>query len=351
MRAGAFAIALLLTACPKTGDKPKPAEPVGSGSQQPVVSLPADATAAPAELPPAPPLPAVPQSLPHPAENPRVTPAAVAFGELLFFDPRLSADGTRACATCHDPARGYSGGVEPSADGKPNARRTPSLYNLAWVKQLGWDGRAPSVTALLPAHMKGQLDSLEAVAGRIAAVPVYAQHIARVGGAAPDAIVQALEAYVLTRYEGDTPWDSLERTERMKPGNTANNPIVAGYMLFVGKAQCASCHTPPLYTDNGYHRVVPSANGDKGRGLVDAAKAGAFRTPTLRGAMTRGAYFHDGSKQTMDAVIAHYQSPEAAALNPALAKIKLTPDEARSLGMFLNMLTNNRPPVQKPALP
>jgi len=314
-----------------------------------VVETPADAVAA--TLPSAPPLPAVPQSLPALAPNPRITPEAVAFGELLFFDPRLSVDGTRACATCHDPARGFAGGVDPAADGKPNARRTPSLYNLAWVKNLGWDGRAPSVTALLLPHMKGQLDALDIAATRIASVPVYALHIARVGGSPADAISQSLEAYVLTRYEGDTPWDSLERTERIKPGDRPDNPIAFGYTLFSGKAQCGTCHTPPLYTDNSYHRVTADGTGDKGRGLVDPAKTGAFRTPTLRGAMTRGAYFHDGSKRSVDEVIAHYQTADAAKQNPSLAKIKLTPDEARSLGMFLNMLTNNRPAYQKPALP
>ncbi len=339
------ALVVVLAACPK-GDKPKE---TGSGSELPVVSQFADA-AAPAELSPAPPLPAVPQSLPPLADNPRVTPDAVAFGELLFFDPRLAANDSRACATCHDPARGYSGSVDPAADGKPNARRTPSLYNLAWVKDLGWDGRAANITVMLPAHMKGQLDALEASSARIAALPIYAQHIARVGGAPAEAIVQALEAYVITRFEGDTPWDSLERTERLRPGGNASNPIVAGYKLFSGKAQCAQCHTPPLYTDNRYHRIL-ATTGDTGRGLVDPKQAGAFRTPSLRGAMTRGAYFHDGSKRTLDEVIAHYQSPQAAAVNPALAKIKLTADETRQLGMFLVMLTNNRPPLQKPALP
>jgi cytochrome c peroxidase len=345
----ALAFALLLTACPKGGDRPKPTDPSGSGSQQPIVVTPADAAST--ELPPAPPLPQVPQSLPEPPANARVTPEAVAFGELLFFDPRLSPEGTRACANCHDPVRGYSGGIDAAADGKPNARRTPSLYNLAWVKQLGWDGRAPSVAAMLPAHMKGQLDAIDAASARIAAVPEYFKHIARIGGTPPDAVVQGLEAYVLTRYEGDTPWDSLERTERVKGGSNAGNPIVAGYTLFTGKAQCARCHTPPLYTDNAFHRVVQGTTGDKGRGLVDPAKTGAFRTPTLRGAMTRGAYFHDGSKQRMDDVIAYYQSPEAAALDPTLGKIKLTPEEQRFLFMFLNMLTTNRPPFQKPALP
>ena len=345
------ALVLLLAACPK-GDKPTPKE-TGSGAPPPVVTaVPADAAApVSVEIPPAAPLPAVPQSLPALADNPRVTADAVAFGELLFFDPRLAATGTRACATCHDPARGYSGGVDPAADGKPNARRTPSLYNLAWVKNLGWDGRAAGMGALLAPHLKGQLDAIETSSARIAAVPLYAQHIARVGGTPAEAVLQALEAYVLTRYEGDTPWDSLERTERTRPGANATNPIVAGYKVFSGKAQCAQCHTPPLYTDNRYHRIIADTHGDKGRGLVDPKLAGAFRTPTLRGAMTRGAYFHDGNRHTIDEVLAHYQSADAAAVNPALAKIKLGPDEARQLGMFLNMLTNNRPALQKPTLP
>ncbi len=343
-------LAVVLAACPKGGDKPVPKDPTGSGSQAPPPVAHDDAATV-AELPPAPPLPGVPQGLPPVAENSRITADAVAFGELLFFDPRLSASGTRACATCHDPARGFSGGMDAAADGKPNARRTPTLYNLAWVKNLGWDGRVPGVAVLLPAHMSGQLDALDAASTHIANVPLYAQHIARVGGGASGAITQALEAYVLTRYEGDTPWDSLERTERTRPGAAPPNPIMAGYRLFVGKAQCGQCHTPPLYTDNSFHRVVKDSSGDKGRGLVDPKQTGAFRTPTLRGAMTRGAYFHDGSKATIDAVIAHYQSAEAAAVNSTLRSIKLSPEEARDLGMFLNMLTNNRPPVQKPALP
>jgi len=351
----------LLAACPKSGDKPKPVDPAGSGSgsQQVVAPPPTEDAAVPEPaLPPAPPPPAVPQSLPSLTLDARITGEAIAFGELLFFDPRLSADGKRSCASCHDPARGYSGGIEPAADGKPNARRAPSLYNLAWAKSFGWDGRATKIEELLVAHLKGQLDALEAITPRVSAVPTYGLHIARVGGSAPDAIVNSLIAYVLTRYEGDTPWDSLERTERISSraptgsgSANAGNPIALGYKLFMGKAQCGQCHPPPLYTDNSFHRVIKDATGDKGRGLVDPAKAGAFRTPTLRGAMTRGAYFHDASKTSVNDVLAYYQSPDAAAIDKTFGKIKLTPDEARFLGMFLNMLSNNRPPYQKPVLP
>jgi cytochrome c peroxidase len=333
----------LFAACPKSGDKVKPVEPIGSGSAPtvPPVVLTGDAGMT---LPPAPPLPAVPASLPPLAPDPRVTAEAVALGELLFFDPRLSDGGDRSCATCHVPDRGFSGDVLPALDGKPNARRAPTLVNLAWVTAFGWDGRAASLAQFLPGHIAGQLGAPYA---RIAAVPVYAAHLARIGGAATDVLVQALEAYSLTRYEGDTPWDNQERQLRTHTGN----PLVAGYQLFTGKAQCAQCHPPPLYTDNQYHRVIADTVGDIGRGRVEADKTGAFRTPTLRGVQVRGAYFHHADMKSVDEVIAYYQSPAAATQDPTFGRIRLTADEARQLAMFLNMLTINRPPVQKPVLP
>jgi cytochrome c peroxidase len=350
-----IAAAMLLAACPRGSDKSKPVEPPqGRGdAQQPVVTPPPSVDdAGLVALPPAPPLPALPQTLPQPPENPRVTAEAVAFGELLFHDPRMSADGARACASCHVPARGYSGDVDLAASGKPNLRRTPALVNLAWVSEYGWDGRARSLADHLPGHTKGQLDTLEASAARIAAVPVYRAHIARVGGTPEQAIAQALEAFVATRYEGDTPWDSLERTLRAKPGTPPTDPILAGYQVFVGKGQCAVCHVPPLYTDNGYHVVEREVLGDRGRGLVDPALVGAFRTPTLRGAMVRGSYFHSGNMRSIDDVIAHYQAAASqTGLDPALARVRLSADEAKQLVMFLNMLTINRPRADKPALP
>jgi cytochrome c peroxidase len=219
----------------------------------------------------------------------------------------MSADGLRSCASCHDPAHGYSGGVELAADGKPNARRTPALVDLAWVTQLGWDGRAPSVHAMLPGHIAGQLGPLEAAAARI--------------GSSPDAIVAALEAFVLTRYSGDAPWDSAERTAN----RNGTDRVTAGYLLFTGKAQCAQCHPPPLYTDKGFHAVVADKVGDKGRGLVDPTQTGAFRTPTLRNAMARTAFFHDGSATRIEATLGH-------------SGVALSPDEQQNLVLFLGQL-------------
>jgi len=287
-------VVLLLVGC-KSHDKPPAPEP-------------APAPAPPAPAPSAPPLPSPPASLPAPPANAAITPEDVALGAQLFVDPRLSLDGKRTCATCHDPARGYSGDVAPAADGKPNARRTPALVNLAWVRELGWDGRGATMREFLSPHLAGQLDNVDAIA-------------ARIGQPAP-AILGALEAFVRTRYDGDSPWDALERTANKNGGD----PVVRGYQLFTGKAMCAQCHTPPLYTDGGYHAVIPDKLGDKGRGLVDPALTGAFRTPTLRGVTRRSSFFHDGSVSDLTEALAH-------------AGVALVPEEQRSLVLFLDALS------------
>lgn len=280
-----IALLLALAACPKSGDKPKPLEPVGSGS-----ALPGDAALVVA------PLPDVPFGLPARPDNPRVTPEAVALGAQLFADPKLSAAGDRSCATCHDPARGYAGKVSAAADGKQNMRRTPTLVNLAWVKEFGWDGRYASLADLLPVHVKGQL-----------------------GGTVDDTAVQALEAFVLTRDEGDAPWDRQERAALARPNEAPSDPVVAGYRLFMGKAGCGVCHPPPLYTDGGYHAVADNPYKDPG-------KAGAFKTPTLRGAASRVAFFHTGSATTLAETIGH-------------AGARVTDAEAAQLVAFVGALT------------
>src|SRR5262249_44758047 len=156
------------------------------------------------------------------------------------------------------------GTLQATATGKPNLRRAPALVNIAWHKELGWDGRYASITEQLPPHIKGQLgDDLAAAVARIADLPLYRAHFARSGG--PDAALTALAAYVLTRYAGDAPWDREERSPsaRRPPrggadaGETATGlaDVKAGYQLFNAKAQCAVCHTPPLYTDLRYHRL------------------------------------------------------------------------------------------------
>ncbi|HEY5945708.1 MAG TPA: c-type cytochrome, partial [Kofleriaceae bacterium] len=186
-------------------------------------------------------------------------------------------------------------------------------------------------------------DSLEAVAARIDAVPLYHLHIARIGGTPQAALIQALEAFALTRYAGDSPWDRIERTALTKAGAASSDPVIAGYQLFVGKAQCGVCHSPPLYTDQGFHKVAPNPFNDKGH-------QGGFKTPTLRGAATRTSFFHAGSVKSLEDAVAQYQKPVPDA-DPVAAKIKLSSDEVAQVVAFLKALTADQPAPTKPVLP
>jgi cytochrome c peroxidase len=335
---------LLLVAC--GGGSKTPPDPKEDGK----LARPDDANVT---LPPAPPLPRVPDSLPKPELPAYVTAEAVALGELLFWDTRLSIDNKLACASCHDPAHGFSGAKrQNTATGKPNLRRAPTLNNLAWHKELGWDGRYGSLAEHLPAHVLGQMGSdLDAVVTRINAVPGYRAHFQRLGDATTANAVEALAAYTLTRFSGDAPWDRVERDPN------APKDLVAGYQLFQTKAQCAVCHTPPLYTDHKYHRLGLIASPDEGRGRVEESQKGAFKTPSLRGATTREMFFHDASAASLDAAIdwhlagATGQGADPKIIDPAIKKVTLSPTERKQLGDFVRALTAPAKPAAKPTLP
>jgi cytochrome c peroxidase len=339
-----------LAACPKGDKKPEPNPNPGPDDASRLLP-PDDATLT---LGPPPPLPTVPAGLPPPPDLPKVTPAAVALGELLFYDPRLSSTGKLSCASCHDPAHGYAGGaLQTTAQGKENLRRAPALVNLAWQRELGWDGRYPSLEEQLPPHIRGQMgDELGASILRVADLPLYRAHLARNAGIPGEAALDALAAFVLTRYTAEAPWDRMERTPQTTPPD-----VKAGYQLFTAKAQCAVCHTPPLYTDLRYHRVGLIASKDEGRGRVERGLAGAFKTPTLRGAANQPGFFHDASATTLDAAIDWHlaggvgQGADPSIVDPALKKVTLTPAERAQLGAFVRALTGNTPAPSKPALP
>ena len=349
-------IALALAGCPKGAEHKPPAPQHGDASRL----LAPDDGASAIVLPPAPPVPSLPAGLPPLPASPAlavVTPEAVALGELLFFEPRLASDGKTTCASCHDPKHGYAGGTDKTVAGQPNLRRTPAVTNLAWQQEFAWDGRYRSLDEMMPAHLRGQLDADPTFAA-IANDPSDRAQLARVGGSPHDAALHALEAYVLTRYSGDSPWDRIEPSARMPKPGAVVDPIVAGYLVFIGKGQCAVCHAPPLYTDAGYHAITGNIS-DPGRAKVDPAKRGAFRTPSLRGAAARGAFFHDGSATSLEqAIDMHLPGAifapgmgsggvfDPALLDPALAKIKLTPEDRTNLLAFVRALT----PV-KPVLP
>jgi cytochrome c peroxidase len=308
---------------------------------------------APVTLPPAPPVPlpviGLP-ALPASAALDAITPDRVALGELLFFDARLASDGKTSCATCHDPSTDFAGAIGKTAGGEANLRRTPSLANLAWRREYAWDGRFDALDDFMHAHVKGQLgNELAPAMAKLAAIPAYAAHLERLAAATPgEAGLAALEAYALTRYEGDSPWDRFERAERGDVHRYDSDPNAAGYAVFTSR--CGVCHTPPLYTDEGYHAIV-AAGGDAGRGTIDPKLPGAFATPSLRGAARRIAFLHDGRATTLEAALdAHFGGSGSASNDPALAK-PLSAAERDHVLALVRALSSADSPTVKPTLP
>ena len=356
-----LALLALLFACKSKGEKPADPAPAPAPAAEAGAAPVAAADAAAEQLPPladAPPVPEVPVGLPPVELGPSVTKENVALGEMLFFDPRLGRKGLGSCADCHEPARAWAddGARSLTLAAKPNLRHTPALVNLAWVPELGWDGRYPSIEDAVRAHWKGQLDvdPADAVAV-LATVPVYRAHFRRASGGSPsmDAAVSALAAFVRTRFQGDTPWDRYERGDR----DAASADAEAGYVLFTGKAQCSTCHVPPLYTDHAFHRMGLIQSQDEGRGRVDPAASGAFRTPTLRGAALHPPYFHDGSAETLEAAIDWHlaggtgQGAGPDVIDPALVPITLTDAERAQLLAFVRALSPASVTFRPPELP
>lgn len=313
---------------------------------------------------PAPPKPAQPRlsQLPPPpaasSDNP-ASDAKAALGRQLFYDPRLSTAGTFSCESCHYRHLGWTDALAVSTrpNGVVNPRHTPTLYNVAYLSKWYWDGRAATLEGQINAAWVNQMvvPDTKVIVDRLAAVPGYASQFQAVFGqpVTPENIVKALAAYIRTVNSGTSPWDRYEMGDKAAVSADA----IAGFTVFMGKARCAVCHTPPLYTTGEFYNIgleADKAKKDAGRGGItkDPKDEGAFKTPTLRSIAISGPYFHDGSAATLEGAVRYMASGGKADPNKSelLVDVKLTDAEVRQLVAFLTALTSDEPAV-RPALP
>lgn len=313
------------------------------------------ASAEDVSVPEAPPLPDPPRGLeavttPSPEGNPN-TPEKVALGELLFFDTRLSDNGAFACVTCHLPARAWTDGkaLSTKADGKVNTRHSPTMYNVGYGSDFYWDGRMKTLEDQILAAWKGQVGgTAETVIAKLERVPEYRVRFKRAFNEGPTAenIVKALASFLRIKLRaGNAAWDRYEDEEKQ----AVSADVVAGAKIFTEKAGCALCHTPPLYTDMGYHNVGigyrPGDKPDEGRFATTKVEAekGAFKTPGLRGVELGAPYFHDGSVATLeeavDFMLAGGHRDGNPNIDPRLKPVELTETERAQLIAFLKALT------------
>jgi cytochrome c peroxidase len=293
-----------------------------------------------------------PGFLPHP-EGEAPAPARIALGRRLFEDKQLSADGTIACASCHDPKLSFADG-EPKGKGitgKRLARHTPSLWNAAFSPLLFWDGRARSLEEQVrfPMEHPDEMGStLDAAALRLARDASYVRAFAEAfpGDAKLSAgnIARALAAYERTLISPPTRFDAWVAGK----ADALTASEIAGFGLFVGKGRCIACHSGFAFTDHNFYDIgLPGADKGRGKEISLPAADHAFKTPTLRELAWTAPYMHDGSLATLEDVVRHYE--EGGVKRPTRSKdlpvnLKLTEEERGDLIAFLEALSSETPP-------
>jgi cytochrome c peroxidase len=299
-----------------------------------------------------------PASVPFPSDNP-YSEAKAALGRTLFFDPRLSGPGTKACASCHNPGFAWKDGLPRGVgqDARALARATPTILDLAWGDLMMWDGRMDGLeeqsTGPITSDAEMSLPMPQLV-GRLSALPGYRRMFAAAYGddaVDPARIARAIATFERTVVSGKAPFDRWVEGEEA----AISEPAKRGFALFNGKANCASCHSGWRFTDDGFHDIgLPSE--DPGRGAQvpeEPSLMHAFKTPTLRNIDQRAPYMHDGSVASLPAVVRHYDNGfvRRASLSAEMRPLRLDDAEIADLVAFLHTLTSKDDPVAVPVLP
>lgn len=321
-------------------------------------------------------------TMPSQPSNPG-TEEKVELGKMLFFDRRLSGDGTMSCATCHIPDLGFGDGqaIGLNYPTTKNWRNTQTLINVAYQKFLFHDGRVGTLEdqALFPImsafEMNQNLDYLEE---EIRSVPEYVELFTKVfgdGDTSRERIAMAIAAFERTLVSRNAPLDRYLDGDREALSAEAKR----GLETFTGKGKCTDCHFGVALIDNRFHamdvpehpdfqddprvaatrRFVAKVNHfdefrtlaeDPGRYLISKKDEDwkAFRTPTLRDLSRTGPYMHNGIFETLGEVVEFFDRGEGKNLSP----LGLTEREKADLVTFLEeALTGEEISVTYPRVP
>jgi len=291
-----------------------------------------------------------------PPDNPQ-TPGKVLLGKMLYFDTRLSKDNTISCATCHDPALGWSdaGPTSTGIAGQRGGRRAPPVSNAAYSPLQFWDGRAPSLEEQAKGPIQNPIEmgnTHDAMIKTVDFIPGYVEIFKAVFGAGPvtvDQVAQAIAAYERTIVTTDSPFDRFVRGDL----NSLTPLEKKGLEIFNGKGHCSACHWGGYFSDGRFHNLgvapVGSEQPDEGRFAVtkNPADVGAFKTPTVRDAAVRAPYMHNGSEKTLEDIVALYDrggGPHDANLDRLMMPLGLTKQETEALvALMKRALTSTNP--------
>ncbi len=319
-----------------------------------------------------------------PNDNPQ-TAEKIALGKLLFHDKRLSADGSVSCASCHRGDKAFTDGaaVAQGLNGQLGVRNAPTIVNAAFFETLFWDGRANSLEAQalgpLTNPIEHGLKDNQAILDVILHDVAYRAQFQKIFAVPANQLSTEHVAKAIANYErsliaGNSPFD---RFLFGRDHSVLSNSAERGLDIFKRKGNCLVCHeiswNNALFTDNrfynvgvGFERLAPviddfiaaiSQGGNPDNfpltgaqrselGRFNVTKAivdiGKFKTPSLRNIALTSPYMHDGSLNTLEEVIEHYDKGgyKNRFIDAEIFPLHLTPQEKADLLAFLKALTS-----------
>ena len=322
-----------------------------------------------------------------PPDNPQSS-EKISLGQKLFFERRLSVDGTVSCSTCHDPQLAFTDRkpVSVGIKGRLGQRNAPTILNALYNKTQFWDGRVntleeqaanPIVNAFEMGH-----PTLDTAVAQIASVEEYQQAFQRVFGRPPNGpdLLRAIASYERTQLSFDSPFDRFIAGDN----NAIDASAKRGWELFNTQARCNKCHAltdtqrdVTVFTDNDFHNIGigiirhdvvalarqaeqliksgDTAAIDRAAIQTDMSALGrflitkkdkdiaSFKTPDIRNVLVTGPYFHDGSQETLWDVIDHYNKGDGLQnpyLDEDIQPLALTETDIDDLVAFMASLTS-----------
>ena len=307
------------------------------------------------------------KSVPVSYVNPQ-TPEKVELGKKLFFDRRLSGDGTMSCATCHIPDFAFTDGQEISFSYPTtrNWRNAPTLINVAFFRNLFYDGRVTSLEdqALFPIMSSFEMNlNLDYLEEKLRVVPEYVEAFRKIFGGpiTRERVAMAIASFERTLVSVNAPIDRYLKGDK----SALSADAIKGYEIFLGKGGCTECHYGVNLSDDKFHALHTPENPDHqkdpritatrrfvakvyhyedyanlsedpGRYLITKDKKDwkAFRTPTLREVAKTAPYMHNGIFITLDEVIDFFDRGGGQG-NTTIKPINLNPEEKKYLKIFL----------------
>ncbi|MCA9025537.1 MAG: c-type cytochrome [Planctomycetaceae bacterium] len=326
-----------------------------------------------------------------------LTRAKIELGRQLYFDGRLSSDGTISCGSCHDPAQGWAAQTQfgVGVDGQTGNRNSPVSFNRILSGPQFWDGRAESLEAQAvgpianPIEMANTHDaaveSVKNIEGyRLQFDAVFGEDSVNI-----DNVGKALATFERAIVTGPSPYDyyadlkpfldqfpseedladlkeddpdlfaKYEAIKALSEEHPMSESAIRGRDLFFSdKANCTACHVGANFTDEKYHNLgvgMDAEEPDLGRFVVTGEEKdkGAFKTPTVRNVEFTAPYMHDGSQKTLEEVVEWYAKgghPNEW-LSDKIKKLDLTDQDKADLVAFMKSLSGPFPQIEQKRLP